>query len=214
MDRTYISISAQEVSTVSNAELFGRLALKLPFAIEPAQRAAWEYQIGHLRALATELQTAQFFMEFLIPRMGRRADRIVLQDGIIFVVEYKVGEEQFDRSSIDQVYGYGLDLKHFHETSHHRPIVPILVATEATGVVEQALAWDDDGLARPLRVNADELAAAINHTCRVWGATPIDPAQWLAGRYHRHQPLLRRPKLSIAVTTLRKSRVPRQAPRT
>jgi hypothetical protein len=184
MDRTYISISAQEVSTVSNAELFGRLALKLPFAIEPAQRAAWEYQIVHLRSLATELQSAQFFMEFLIPRMGRRADLIVLQDGIIFVVEYKVGEEQFDRSSLDQVYGYGLDLKHFHETSHHRPIVPILVATEATGVVEQALAWDDDGLARPLRVNAGELASAINHTCRLWGATPIDPAQWLAGRYH------------------------------
>ncbi len=123
-------------------------------------------------------------MEFLIPRMGRRADLIVPQDGIIFVIEYKLGARQFDRSSIDQVYGYGLDLKHFHETSHHRPIVPILVATEATGGVERALAWDDDGLARPLRVNARELASAIIHTCQVWRATPIDAAQWLAGRYH------------------------------
>ena len=81
MDRTYISISAQEVSAASNAELFGRLALKLPFAIEPAQRAAWGYQIGHLRVLAMELRSAQFFMEFLIPRMGRRADLIVLRTG-------------------------------------------------------------------------------------------------------------------------------------
>jgi hypothetical protein len=134
--------------------------------------------------LAIELPSAHFFMEFLIPRMGRRADLIVHQDGIIFVVEYKVGARQFDHSSIDQVYGYGLDLKHFHETSHHRRIVPVLVATQAPGHVQQALAWDDDGLARPLRVNACELASAINHACRLWRTTPVDPALWLAGRYH------------------------------
>jgi Uncharacterized conserved protein (DUF2075) len=184
MDRAYISLSAHEISAASNAELLGQLAHKLPFAIDPAQRAAWEYQIGHLRTLAMELPSAHFFMEFLIPRMGRRADLIVLQDGIIFVVEYKLGARQFDRSSIDQVYGYGLDLKHFHETSHYRRIVPILVATEARGGVEQAFVWDDDDLARALRVNARELASAINRACRVWEATPIDPAQWIAGRYH------------------------------
>lgn len=70
-------------------------------------------------------------MEFLIPRMGRRADLIVIVAGIIFVAEYKLGARQFDRSSLDQVYGYGLDLKHFHETSHAVPIVPILVASHA-----------------------------------------------------------------------------------
>ncbi len=58
---------------------------------------------------------------------------IILHAGIIFVVEYKLGARQFDRSSLDQVYGYGLDLKHFHETSHDRPVVPILVATGAMG---------------------------------------------------------------------------------
>lgn len=70
-------------------------------------------------------------MEFLIPRMGRRADLIVLVGGLIFIVEYKLGARHFDRSSLDQVYGYGLDLKHFHETSHHASIVPILIATHA-----------------------------------------------------------------------------------
>jgi hypothetical protein len=58
--------------------------------------------------------------------MGRRADLIVVQHGIVFVVEYKLGAQQFDRSSLDQVFGYGLDLKHFHETSHAAPIVAIL----------------------------------------------------------------------------------------
>jgi hypothetical protein len=185
MDRAYVVISAQEISAASDAEILGQLTQKLPFAIDPAQRSAWVYQISHLRELAVELPLAHFFMEFLIPRMGRRADLIVLQNGIIFVVEYKLGAHRFDRSSVDQVYGYGLDLKYFHETSHYARIVPILVATEAPGGLEQSLVWDDDGLAHPLRVNASELASAINRSCRIWAAaTPIDPAQWIAGRYH------------------------------
>jgi hypothetical protein len=117
VNRAYLSLDAASVETFSDSYLFGLLAQKLPFAIEPTQRAAWEYQIKHLRELAVELPGAHFFMEFLIPRMGRRADLIVILDGVIFVVEYKLGAHQFDRSSLDQVYGYGLDLKHFHESS-------------------------------------------------------------------------------------------------
>jgi hypothetical protein len=124
------------------------LASSLPFAVEQTQSAAWLYQIRHLRDLAARLPAAHFFVEFLIPRMGRRADLIVVHAGLIFVVEYKVGAQQFDRSSKDQVFGYGLDLKHFHETSHACAIVPILVATEAIRGGNQALNWDEDNLAQ------------------------------------------------------------------
>jgi hypothetical protein len=127
MHRTFVSLHASEVSRVSDAELYGQLAGKLSFAVESAQRSAWNYQITHLRELARELPDAHFSMEFLIPRMGRRADLIILHSGIIFVVEYKVGSKSFDRSSLNETYGYGLDLKHFHQPSHKRSIVPILV---------------------------------------------------------------------------------------
>lgn len=183
MTRAYITINTRELASVSDAELFGRLASRLPFAMEPAQRAAWEYQIAHLREVAADLPPAQFFMEFLIPRMGRRADLIVLVGGIVFVIEYKLGARQFDRSSLDQVYGYGLDLKHFHETSHSALIVPVLVATHAESPADAPLQWEDDGLARPMRVNAAGLSAAINFVCRVWGGGEIDPVAWGAGRY-------------------------------
>ncbi|NOW45705.1 hypothetical protein FHW96_001860 [Novosphingobium sp. SG751A] len=182
-DRAYVSLPAASITTLTDADLFGRLAARLPFALEPAQRAAWEYQIQHLRELAAQLPGAHAFMEFLIPRMGRRADLILLVDGIVFVVEYKVGARQYDRSSLDQVYGYGLDLKHFHETSHHLPIVPILVATHAAGDDDRPIQWDDDGLARPLGVNAAGLAPAIHHLCRVYGGQPVNAASWEAGRY-------------------------------
>ena len=183
MNRSYISIAAADVAKSSDAELLGQLTSRLPFALEPAQRWAWDFQIAHLRELAVELPAAHFFMEFLIPRMGRRADLVVITEGIIFVVEYKLGARLFDRSSIDQVYGYGLDLKHFHETSHEALIVPILVATHANAEGNKPLEWDDDGLARPMRVNADGLAPAINFVSRVWGSQVLDPLSWEAGRY-------------------------------
>lgn len=183
MNRAYISIAAHDVGQTSDAELFGKLAARLPFALEPAQRTAWEFQIQHLRELAAQLPDAHFFLEFLIPWIGRRADLIVIANGIIFVAEYKLGAHQFDRSSLDQVYGYGLDLKHFLETSHTAPIVPILVASHAPDTQIEPLRWDEDGLARPLRVNADGLGPAIQEVGQLHGRAPIDPSAWEAGRY-------------------------------
>tara|TARA_R110000772_G_scaffold268734_1_gene398386 strand:+ start:3446 stop:5386 length:1941 start_codon:yes stop_codon:yes gene_type:complete len=184
MHRTFVSIAASNVSDASDTELYGQLSGKLSFPVEPAQRSAWNYQIGHLRELARDLPDAYFAMEFLIPRMGRRADLIILLSGLVFVVEYKVGSESYDRSSLNQTYGYGLDLKHFHEPSHERRIIPILVATKAAGGNCTDPEWDDDGLAKPLSVNADEVAPTIDRICRTWGGVdPIDPTAWLAGRY-------------------------------
>lgn len=183
MNRAYLSIAAANVHIASDSEIFGELAKKLPFALEPSQTAAWEYQIRHLRQLADDLPEAHFFMEFLIPRMGRRADLVVLCAGIIFVVEYKLGARQFDRSSLDQVYGYGLDLKHFHETSHDLPVVPILVATEADFGDFQCLQWDSDNLARPLRSDPTSLAKTISRISDAGQCPTIDPTSWVAGRY-------------------------------
>jgi len=184
MDRAFVSIDALRVISVSDGELYGQLSSKLSFAVEPAQRTGWNYQIGHLRELARDLPQAHFLMEFLIPRMGRRADLIVLIGGLACVVEYKVGSEAFDRSSLNQVYGYGLDLKHFHEASHSIPIVPILVATEAAIGESGRAEWDEDCLAQPLTCNAKGLAPLINQLWLSWGqGEPIDAAGWLAGRY-------------------------------
>ena len=183
MSRAYVSISAGEVVHISDDRLYGQLSRQLPFPVEPAQRAAWEYEIRHLRQLAVDLPGAHFFLEFLIPRMGRRADLVILNAGLIFVVEYKLGAESFDRAAIGQTYGYGLDLKHFHETSHVPAIVPILVATNAIPTGEQPICWDDDQLAQTLSLAPDQLSAAINFASRVWDGEPLDPEEWERGRY-------------------------------
>lgn len=183
MYRAYLCIEAAEVDQHDDSALLGQIARELPFAIEPQQRAAWEYQIQNLRVLAKELPRAHFFMEFLIPRMGRRADLIVLLGGVIFVVEYKIGAFHFNRSGLDQVYGYGLDLKYFHEASHCHPVVPILVATEARSVGDRLPNWDDDRLAKPLKLNPLELATVMGQIAVAAGGPELDPAQWVSGRY-------------------------------
>jgi hypothetical protein len=61
--------------------------------------------------------------------MGKRTDTILLYQGIVFVLEFKVGADTFDRASTEQVIDYALDLKNFHNESHARCIVPILIAT-------------------------------------------------------------------------------------
>ena len=183
LDRAYVSLAAAEVQRSSDSEIFGQLAKKLPFALLPTQTAAWEYQIQHLRILAGDLPDAHFFLEFLIPRMGRRADLIVLHRGLIFVVEYKIGARHFDRSSLDQVYGYGLDLKYFHESSHNRPVVPVLVATAAANAHLQPVQWDADSISRPLRAAPTELASTILTIADETNYPTIDPHSWVIGSY-------------------------------
>ena len=183
MKRAYLSLPAAEVHHTSDDAFYGQLAKALPFAVEPAQRAAWEFQIHHLRQLAAELPEAYFYLEFLIPRMGRRADLIILLRGLIFVVEYKLGARQIDRSALDQVYGYGLDLKHFHEQSHDRAVVPIVVATEAPASLPPVLNWDVDRLAKPIGRNPAELAQTVREIAAAHQEPPIDPTAWLDGRY-------------------------------
>jgi hypothetical protein len=50
---------------------------------------------------------------------------------IILVVEFKVGATSYQPRDIQQVEDYALDLRDFHEGSHHLPIVPVLCSTDA-----------------------------------------------------------------------------------
>ena len=111
--------------------ILGDLSQHSGFAVLPTDTGAWVTEIDILQ---TELRglTGSIFFEFNIPRMGRRIDVVLVIGQVIFAVEFKVGEKTFDRSAIDQVWDYGLDLKNFHKASHGASIVPILIATEAS----------------------------------------------------------------------------------
>jgi hypothetical protein len=120
---------ANFLATSSEAVL-GRLAANCEFALIPTQRDAWLAEIEFLRSQLNG-SPGSIFLEFNIPRMGRRIDVVLVIGPVVFAVEFKVGEKSFDRAAIDQVWDYGLDLKNFHEASHDASIVPILLRQRA-----------------------------------------------------------------------------------
>lgn len=167
-------------------QVFGKIATQSAFADLLSQKAAWLAEIGLLReALAEWSGTAgAIYFEYTIPRLGGRADVILLLGHVLFVIEFKAGADQFTRDAIDQVWDYALDLKNFHETSHHIVIVPVLVATEAVAVPSTlAFQADNDLLTRPVCIGGDGIADVIAQAIAFFSGDCIDAAAWQAGRY-------------------------------
>ncbi|TQF31970.1 DUF2075 domain-containing protein [Bradyrhizobium sp. UNPA324] len=177
MNGAFYSSSIQALVDLTPDAILGRLAKQNPFALDALQRNAWLSQIELARAQFGGLDGWIAF-EFAIPRMGKRADVVVTTAGIVFVIEFKVGSDQFDAAALDQVVDYALDLKNFHAGSHDRRIVPIVVATMAAKPSFE-LAWQNDGVASPVKSNGDNLREILGRVVReIPKQADLDGAQW------------------------------------
>jgi len=172
----------ENVRATSTEEILGTLTKNGGYTLLLTQRDAWIAQIEFLRERIRGL-TGSLFFEFSIPRMGRRIDVVLLAGGIVFVVEFKVGATTFDAAAIDQVWDYALDLKNFHEASHHLTIVPLLVATDASHVSSSPLIRDSDGVVRPLIANRTSFRDTIDLLLSQFAAEPIDSQRWANASY-------------------------------
>jgi hypothetical protein len=177
----FASFIAEFLTATSDA-ILGCLATANDFSLIETQRDAWLAQIEFLRERLRGLSGSIFF-EFSIPRVGRRIDVVLLISGVVFVIEFKIGAREFDRSSVDQVWDYALDLKNFHEASHHLTIVPLLVATDASRATVALPVRDEDGVVRPLKVSGQSFRDAIDLVLTAFAAAPIDAAAWGAAPY-------------------------------
>jgi hypothetical protein len=115
--------------------------------------------------------------------MGRRIDAVVVTGPAVFVLEFKVGASTFERAAIEQVWDYALDLKNFHEASEMLPIVPVVVATEASSPPPCRLDADADQVFRPLSVGSDTLREAIEVGLRAISGPAIDARKWARAPY-------------------------------
>lgn len=115
--------------------------------------------------------------------MGSRVDAVLLVGAAVFVIEFKVGEAVFERAAVDQVWDYALDLKNFHEASHHVSLVPILIATEATESDPVEMTVDADQVYRPVRVHPGGFRVAIAAALERIGDKSLDQEQWARGAY-------------------------------
>ncbi len=183
MPREYYSDSIGSFLDTSPDTILGKLVQGDGFAIERAQRDAWNEQIHILQETLRPHQGAIYF-EYSIPRMGRRIDVVILVGPVIFVLEFKVGEDQFPAYAIDQVWDYSLDLTNFHDSSHAQFIAPILVATEARADCQVVVSTPHkDKVLLPICTNAARLGDVIDQVLRFAKGESIDRGLWERGRY-------------------------------
>jgi len=180
----YFKDTIQSFAQKSTEEIIGLITLANQFDTNINQNKSWEVQIPILKNALNQYQGTVFF-EFSIPRMGKRVDVLVIIENVVFVIEFKVGENVFLSHNVDQVWDYALDLKNFHEPSHHAVLAPILVATEAKeSFITISMTSHNDNLLQPIRVNKADLFNAINSTLMFFNDSyKIDQEEFSKGRY-------------------------------
>lgn len=135
------------------------------FEVTPEQADAWQQEIEILKGMLPTHSECDVYLEFNIPRVGRRIDALMVfeKENIPYIVilEFKVGERKRLQSDLDQVWDYALDLKNFHKGSHHAKVIPILIATEAPAE-KYTLDFAVDHISVPLFLGKDGARNVLN----------------------------------------------------
>ena len=185
LKRYFYSDSIEIFCRKPDMEILGELSSNNLFALEQTQRDSWETQIKLIKGLFhSTAYSGQIFFEYSIPRLGKRIDVLLIIDHVLFVIEFKVNETTFHNHAIDQVWDYALDLKNFHESSHHCLVAPILVSTHAKNSdFDKPIAIREDNLIDPICSNSNSLREIIDKVLSTSIGNNIDSLQWAAGRY-------------------------------
>ena len=72
--RAYYAARAADFLQTPSAAVVGELVTHHPFADDLTQRSSWQMEIDHLHEVGRALPDSYLFLEFAIPRMGKRAD--------------------------------------------------------------------------------------------------------------------------------------------
>lgn len=181
--RSYYSGTLTEFCAADRNEIFARMAQRNDFDLTGTQRDAWLEEAEVLQRVLAR-HTGALYLEFTIPRMGSRIDALVIIGPVIFVLEFKVGEQTFYSQDVDQVVDYALDLHNFHEGSHDAYIAPVLICTRASGDRQRIPdARPSDRLFEVSRTNAEGLAETIKQIMSLVEEPEIVIDQWEESGY-------------------------------
>lgn len=184
MSRYYYCAPIETFLRQSRDEVLGAIARESHYDITDLQRNAWIAQIDILQAILAPGKQGKILFEYSIPRMGRRIDTVLLMDGIVYVLEFKVNAAEFLKIDVEQVWDYALDLKNFHEASHDLTIAPILIATDAPMIAQADMqpTRDSDHVLKPLLTNREGLGPIMKMVAQQYGDA-ITAEDWEHSRY-------------------------------
>ena len=186
MSRCLYNASFADFIKTENNSIFGALCDNYHGKALTTTLEAWKAEISIMEDILLKLASrdGRIIFEYDIPRLGKRIDVVLLLDGIIFCLEFKVGESSILEADVDQVLDYALDLKNFHKFSQDSLIVPILIATKyRTSSSEIQMSIYDDRVVNPLVTGELGVSALIDEVLKRFpNETPINP-NWIISPY-------------------------------
>ena len=182
MQRSYYSARIREFLDEKPETLLGKLMVSDEFSTTDLQKNAWRKEIDILQDQLRSVENGDIAFEYTIPRMGHRIDVVCIIHGLIFLLEFKVGDSEYRKSTADQVMDYALDLKYFHELSADRYIIPISIPTEAPSVCNE-VSFMEDKISNVLKCMKDNIGLTINSVLSSVQDQDLSIADWINSRY-------------------------------
>ena len=182
MQRSYYSARIREFLDEKPETLLGKLMVSDEFSTTDLQKNAWRKEIDILQDQLRSVENGDIAFEYTIPRMGHRIDVVCIIRGLIFLLEFKVGDSEYRKSTADQVMDYALDLKYFHELSADRYIIPISIPTEAPSVCNE-VSFMEDKISNVLKCMKDNIGLTINSVLSSVQDQDLSIADWINSRY-------------------------------
>ena len=183
MKRMYYSAKARDFLRDDVAKILGELTMHHTHALDDLQKNAWLEQVDILKNEIKCFRDSYIAFEYSIPRMGKRIDVVLLYKNIVFAIEFKVGEKSYPAHALEQALDYAVDLKNFHEASHNKVIVPVLISTNAPDSTLRLKPYPDK-VYEPIKANKNNFGEYITKcTEQLEPSHPIDDFAWMNSIY-------------------------------
>ena len=173
----YYSAPISEFLKQSSEEILGVICSNDPHSETRLQQInTWESEIAILKQQLTGMTEGQIIFEYTVPRMGKRVDIIFLHANIVYILEFKCGDDEYKSSTYDQVYDYALDLRNFQKESHDKLLVPIMISTKAAE--EEIKICENERIILPIKCNANNIRAAIEAVGKLYKEPQFNYIVW------------------------------------
>lgn len=180
--RAYYSSTIEKFLKKSNSEILGIIYKNDASAETKIQQSnTWEQEISILKKQLADINNGRIIFEYTIPRMGKRVDVAFLYKNIVFIFEFKCGDDEYKSSTYDQVYDYALDLRNFQKESQNKLIVPIMISTKAPA--EALKVKEHARIIEPIKCNSNNIADAIKLVARQYIEPAFDYLAWENSEY-------------------------------
>lgn len=184
MNRCLYNSSFKDFINTDENLIFGILCEGYHGEALTTTRDAWRAEISIMKDILRNFDDGEIIFECDIPRLGKRIDVVLLLNGIIFCLEFKVGESKILEANIDQVLDYALDLKNFHKFSQDQIIVPVLIVTNyphSTKDIQMSVY--DDRVVNPIVTGTAGIYAVLSKVLMTFpNEPPINP-NWIISPY-------------------------------